>query len=173
MRFSTLFSALLASTALASPLSLHQEEESPGKSLWQPKVGEKWQIILSKVLDVSQPTGIEPSDAVIWDLDLLNTPKATIKTLKDQGKKVICYYSAGTHEAWRSDLKTLPDDVLGVALPEWPDERWMDIRRDEVVQLMNKRIDIAAEKGCDGIDPDNIGTQPLDASPSANATRCL
>jgi hypothetical protein len=171
MHFSTLFSALLASTALASPLAFHQESKSSEKSLWQPKVGDKWQIILSKVLDVSRP--IEPSDANIWDLDLLNTPKSTIQTLKAQGKKVICYYSAGTWEDWRSDLKALPEDVLGVPLPDWPDEKWMDIRRDEVFEIMKKRIDIAADKGCDAIDPDNIGMHPLEVKAAANAIRCL
>jgi hypothetical protein len=155
MRLSTFFSTLLASTALAGPLALKVLDEST--SLWQPQVGAKWQIILSKVLDTSKP--LDPSDAKIWDLDLLNTPKSTIQTLKglSSDNKVICYYSAGTTENWRDDTKNLPQDVLGVSLPEWPNEKWLDIRRDEVFEVMKNRITLAAENGCDAIDPDNIG----------------
>lgn len=38
----------------------------------------------------------------------------------------------------------------------WPDENWVDIRHSGVRDIMKKRIQEAKDKGCDGVDPDNI-----------------
>lgn len=38
----------------------------------------------------------------------------------------------------------------------WPDEKWLDTRNAGVRALMKSRIQQAASKGCDGVDPDNI-----------------
>jgi hypothetical protein len=91
----TLVSSLLASTAFGAAIR-------PRASSWTPKVGEKWQIILSGTPDVSG--GLTPSDANVWDLDLFNTDADTISAIKGQGKGVMCYFSAGTSEPDRPDL---------------------------------------------------------------------
>ncbi|OAG11570.1 family 114 glycoside hydrolase, partial [Paraphaeosphaeria sporulosa] len=68
----------------------------------------------------------------------------------------ICYFSAATAETWRSDYKDFDKKDLGLELPDWPGERYLDIRRDNVLKVIKKRIDLAAEKGCDAIEPDNV-----------------
>jgi hypothetical protein len=37
-----------------------------------------------------------------------------------------------------------------------PGENWLDIRSDNVSLIMKKRIDLAVQKGCDGVEPDNM-----------------
>lgn len=44
------------------------------------------------------------------------------------GRKVICYFSAGSYENWRSDKGDFPSDVLGNNLEHWEGEKWLDIR---------------------------------------------
>jgi hypothetical protein len=141
-------STLLASTAFGAALR-------PRQSSWTPKVGEKWQIILSGEPNMS--AGLTPEDAVVWDLDLFNTDASTISAIKAQGKSVICYFSAGTSEPDRPDLGGLNPSAVGAGLPDWPGENWLDIRTDNVAQIMIARVQLAAQKGCDAVDPDNMG----------------
>ena len=65
---------------------------------------------------------------------------------------------AGTVEDWRSDAKDFPAGDVGKVLPEWPNERWIRSGSTKVRDIMAKRIKLAGDKGCDAIDPDNIGT---------------
>jgi len=92
----------------------------------------------------------------VYDIDLYDTPTQTITTLKAQGRIVICYFSAGTWEDWRNDAKLYPKAAIGKPLPDWPGERWLDYRRNEVRALLAKRLDLARSKGCNGVDPDNV-----------------
>lgn len=119
--------------------------------------GQKWQIILGGVPDVSKAP-LPPTDAVVWDVDLFDNDAASIKTLKATGDIVICYFSAGTVEDWRDDVKDFPGADVGKVLPEWPNEKWIRTGSSKVRDIMAKRIKIAGDKGCDAIDPDNVGT---------------
>ncbi|CAI5983115.1 unnamed protein product [Closterium sp. NIES-64] len=38
----------------------------------------------------------------------------------------------------------------------WRVERWLDVKSPVVKAIMEKRINLAKSKGCDGVDPDNI-----------------
>ena len=98
---------------------------------------------------------ISPIDAPVWDIDLFDNPVTTIETLKAAGKIVICYFSAGTAEDWRDDYGSFATADLGKVLPEWPNERWLRTGSQSIRALMAKRIKLAADKGCDAIDPDN------------------
>ena len=100
---------------------------------------------------------LPPTDAAVWDIDLFDNQASTIQTLKAAGKIVVCYFSAGTWEDWRDDAKDFPAGDLGKVLPEWPNEKWIRTGSTKVRDIMAKRIKIAAEKGCDAIDPDNTG----------------
>ncbi|WP_249186599.1 endo alpha-1,4 polygalactosaminidase [Pseudomonas sp. KB-10] len=93
---------------------------------------------------------------LVYDIDLYDTPKKTITNLKAGGRIVICYFSAGTWEDWRSDALAYPAAARGKALPDWPGEHWLDYRRNDVRRQLAKRLDLAVEKGCDGVDPDNV-----------------
>lgn len=70
---------------------------------------------------------------------------------------MICYVSAGTSEDWRADYKSIRPQDMGASLPLWKEEKWLDIRQRSVWKVMQKRIELASKRGCDAIDPDNIG----------------
>ncbi|CAN9366391.1 unnamed protein product [Alternaria alternata] len=116
--------------------------------------GQKFQIVLLGIPDMSK-IPISPIDAPVWDIDLFDNPVTTIETLKAAGKIVICYFSAGTAEDWRDDYGSFATADLGKVLPEWPNERWLRTGSQSIRALMAKRIKLAADKGCDAIDPDN------------------
>ena len=97
-----------------------------------------------------------PKEANIVDIDLFDTSKETIAQLKKQNRFVICYFSAGTYEDWRKDIKDLPKSLLGDPLEDWEGERWLDIRSQKVRDIMRSRIRLAKAKGCDAIEPDNV-----------------
>lgn len=147
------------------------------KKLWQPRVGSPFQIVLSSsiVLQNGQTQNRLPSSPSvaqsaqklfqlvpervdIFDIDLWDNTAETVGKLHASGKKVICYFSAGTSEDWRSDFKDIRPQDMGANLPLWKGERWLDIRQQDVWKVMQKRIELASRRGCDAIDPDNIGT---------------
>jgi hypothetical protein len=94
--------------------------------------------------------------AQVYDVDLFDVPPALIQRLKVQGTKVICYFSAGTFEPNRPDSADFHPDDLGQPLTGWPEERWLDIRSPRVFEIMLGRVRLAKEKGCDGVEPDNV-----------------
>ncbi|KAF9736317.1 endo alpha-1,4 polygalactosaminidase precursor [Paraphaeosphaeria minitans] len=133
----------------------------PSRAQSQFVKGQKWQIVLTGVPDVSK-SPLPPTDAPVWDIDLFDSDAATIMALKATGKIVICYFSAGTVEDWRSDAKDFPVGDVGKVLPEWPNEKWIRTGSTRIRDIMAKRIKLAGDKGCDAIDPDNIDPQQND-----------
>jgi hypothetical protein len=129
----------------------------PQPNLWQPAVGTKWQIIISNNISVDLSSPLVPTDTPIWDIDLFNTPTDVISGLKSQGAKVICYFSAGTGEDWRPDYNQFKPSDLGQQLGCWPGERYLNINSPTVWTVMANRIKLASDKGCDALDPDNMG----------------
>lgn len=130
----TLFALLSPAFALAAPLAI------PATSSWHLQLN----------------GALQTPNRQVYDIDLYDTPKQTITNLKAQGRIVICYFSAGTWEDWRPDATSYPKAALGKALPDWPGEYWLDYRRSDVRALLAKRLDKARNKGCDGVDPDNV-----------------
>lgn len=129
---------------------------SDGKnSLWQPSVADSWQIVLLKPIKIGDDAVVTP-DVGIYDIDVYDNDAVTIQALQASGKKVICYFSAGSWENWRDDRDDFEKADLGKVMDGWPDERWVDVRSDNVRSIMKKRIEFAAGKGCDAIDPDNV-----------------
>ncbi len=121
----------------------------PAGNLYRPGLGSSWQWQLSGRVNTEY-------DVEIYDLDLFETDQAVIKSLQKDGKKVICYFSAGSYEDWRADKNDFPADLLGKALDGWPGERWLDIRNNRLARIMRARLDLAVQKGCDGVEPDNV-----------------
>ena len=95
-------------------------------------------------------------NVLLYDIDLFDTPKEEIDKLHKMGKKVICYFSAGSYENWREDKDKFPKEALGNELDGWEGERWLDVRNKKVWEIMQNRIALAKEKGCDGVEPDNV-----------------
>ena len=118
--------------------------------LWHPSPGTSWQWQLTGTIDTS-------IDVEMYDVDLFDTPQSTIDTLKAAGRAVVCYLSAGSWENWRPDAAAYPVEVLGNDLDGWPGERWVDIRRlDLLGPILEARLDLAQSKGCTGVEPDNV-----------------
>jgi Uncharacterized conserved protein len=116
---------------------------------YRPNLHTNAQIQLQGEINRSYPVDL-------YDIDLFDTSSATIQSLKNTGTHVICYFSAGSYENWRPDAKQFAKKDLGKNLSGWPGERWLDIRSTKVRQIMKARLDLAAAKGCDGVDPDNV-----------------
>ncbi|MBV6394742.1 MAG: hypothetical protein HFACDABA_00309 [Anaerolineales bacterium] len=143
---------LLAACASPSPTAgTPPPAESPSSAQrWNPAPGDAWQIQFSGDLDTSL-------DVSIFFLDLFDTPESVIRDLHTRGIKVVCSFSAGSHEDWRPDAGGFPEAILGITLTGWPGERWLDIRDLQTLgPLMLGRIRLAVQKGCDGVDPDNM-----------------
>lgn len=103
-------------------------------------------------------------DVDVYNLDLFDTPEETIAALHGRGVRVVCYFSAGSFEDWRPDVDAFTGDVLGEPLDGWEGEAWLDIRALDVLgPIIAARLDLAAAKGCDGVDPDNVNAYTQDS----------
>ena len=115
-----------------------------------PAPGTTWQWQLSGAIDTSHAVAM-------YDIDLFDAPPAAIDSLHRSGRMVVCYFSAGSWENWRPDQGTFPAAVKGKTLDGWPDERWLDVRRlDLLGPIIEARLDLAVARGCDGVEPDNV-----------------
>ena len=118
---------------------------------WHPAPGLTWQWHLS------EPPVDTSVDAQVYDIDLFDNDASVVKTLHDQGRKVICYISVGSREDWRPDVNQFPPELLGRDYEGWPGEKWLDIRRvDLLAPIMRQRLDLCKAKGFDAVEPDNI-----------------
>ena len=79
---------------------------------WKPTPLTNWTWQLLGKIDTTK-------NVVMYDIDLWDTPVDTIAALKKARKKVICYFSAGSYENWRSDKHLFPDSVKGNPLKGW------------------------------------------------------
>jgi hypothetical protein len=118
-------------------------------AVWTPAPGTTWQWQLQGTIDTS-------FDVEMYDVDLFDTPTAVIDQLHADGRAVVCYLSAGSWESWRSDAAAFPVSTRGQPLDGWPGERWLDIRNVAVRNALEARLDLAAARGCDAVEPDNV-----------------
>ena len=138
------------------PVVVTEPATEPTKNIWQPTPGTSWQWQLTGKLDISL-------DVAMYDIDLFDTPQSTIDQLHADGRIVICYFSAGSLEPWRTDAKDFPQEVIGKKMSGW-DEYWLDISNlDALKSIITKRLDLAAEKKCDGVEPDNVDAYQNDS----------
>ncbi len=119
------------------------------KTWYIPNKNTTWQWQLSGKLNKSY-------DVKLYDVDLFDTNISTIEELHKSGKKVICYFSAGSFEDWREDAGKFDNKILGKNLDGWEGEKWLDISSNTVYSIMDKRLELAKNKGCDGVEPDNV-----------------
>jgi hypothetical protein len=108
-----------------------------------------WQWQLQGALDTS-------FDVDVYDVDLFDTEPATIAGLQADGRIVVCYFSAGSFESWRREADEFTPEALGDTLDGFEDERWLDVRDASVRAVLKGRLDLAVERGCDGVEPDNV-----------------
>ncbi len=94
-----------------------------------PAPGISWQWQLSGTVN-------DGYDVTLYDIDLFDSSSDLIAELQQQGRTVICYFSAGSYEDWRDDESEFNSDDLGDTLDGWPGERWLDIRSQNVQRIM-------------------------------------
>jgi hypothetical protein len=117
---------------------------------WIPAPGTSWQWQLNGRIDLSV-------QAKMYDIDLFDSSAATVASLHRRGRHVVCYLDAGTYEPDRPDSAAFPPALLGAHVDGWPDERWLDIRRLDVLgPILKRRLDRCRHKGFDGVEPDNV-----------------
>jgi hypothetical protein len=135
--------------ALAAAASLAAGAAPPPALAWTPQVDATWQWQLTGKIDTRY-------DVAVYDIDLFDAPQATIDGLHAQGRRVVCYFSAGSGENWRPDYNQFQPADLGKPLDGWKGERWLDTRSANVRAVMAARLDRAAARHCDGVEPDNV-----------------
>lgn len=142
---------ILALIALvASVLGAAPGRAESGRPHWTPRPDQTWQLQLQGTVETRY-------DADVYDIDLVDTPQATIDALHAHGRFVVCYFSAGSSEDFRRDVGLFDPSDMGRPLDGWPGERWLDIRSPAVRRFMTEqRLDLAVAKDCDGVDPDNV-----------------
>jgi hypothetical protein len=146
---------------------------NPTANTWyKPAPSATWQWQLSGTVNTSYAVEI-------YDIDLFDSSKALIQQLQSENKKVICYFSGGSYENWRDDKDDFDSTDLGRNLDGWAGERWLDIRSSSVRTIMKARLDLAKQKGCDGVEPDNMDGYdnssgfPLSADDQLNYNRFI
>jgi hypothetical protein len=144
MRFTTSLAFAALATAFPSRLSRRDVTDIPNT--------ERFDILLAgnvngRVEQISQ-------SVTVMIVDMENTNAETIAQIKEAGKKPICYFSAGSYEDGRSDSGKFKSKDKGNHMDGWP-EYWLDVKSENVRNIMVERIKKAAEKGCAGVDPDN------------------
>ena len=151
----TVLTNWLGSVALVLILSACKVESvpTPSTNVWQPSALDTFHMQLQTTPATSLATNVAAS---IYVIDLYDNTAEKIAQLKKQGLKVVCYFSAGSSENWRSDFKRFLPADKGKNTSGWKGERWLDTRSSNVRNLMLGRLDTAVQKGCDGVDPDNV-----------------
>jgi len=145
-------------TIVATNNAVPVNSATNNNQIYQPKPGTKFQWQLSNCEKVN--TSI---DADVFDIDLFETPASKIRELKNKGKKVICYFSGGTIESWRDDAEDfLNKGVVLEEMEDWEDENWLNINSSKLKPLIQKRFNMAVEKGCDGVEIDNVDGYTFD-----------
>jgi hypothetical protein len=143
----------VAGTRCRSGLRIDRVAVSPGqpaRTVWVPSPTTTWQWQLSGTVDTSV-------DAQLFDVDLFTTPAGVVTKLHAQGRRAVCYLSAGSLEPDRPDTSAFPDAVVGAPLDGFPDEHWLDVRRLDVLgPLLEARMDLCRARDFDGVEADNV-----------------
>ena len=146
---------------IGQPGGLPTGEAQQGSSqaqFWHPAPGTTWQWQLS-----GEP--IDRSfDVDMYGIDLFESDAELVAALKDRGRRVVCYLSAGSWEEFRPDADQFPASVIGKDYEGWSGEKWLDIREiDLLAPIMRSRLDQCVAKGFDRIEPDNIDGYQADS----------
>lgn len=120
--------------------------------IWHPIPGVTWNYEINGALSNSSDQQVYD----VWDIDLFDNDEDIISSLQGKGAKVICYFSAGSYEDWRLDASNFSQSDLGNQLDGWPGERWLNVSSQAVRDIILTRMDLAAQKSCNGVEPDNV-----------------
>lgn len=119
----------------------------PTQQHWQPAPGTSWQWQLTGPLDTNV-------DVAMFDIDLFTSSPEDIADLHARGRRVVCYFDTA-YEPDRPDEGRLRP-YRGHPVEGWEGQNWVDIREPAVTAVMIERIQLAADKGCDGVEADDV-----------------
>jgi hypothetical protein len=124
------------------------DERPSAAPAWTPSPSDTWQYQLQGTIDRTVA-------ADVFDVDAFDVAKETIAALHARGRHVVCYVDAGSWEPYRPDRNAYPKSVIGKAVEGWPGERWLDIRRLDVLgPIIDARVARCERKGFDGVEFD-------------------
>jgi hypothetical protein len=86
---------------------------------------------------------------------MFGSDESLISSLHTQGRAVVCYIDTA-YEPGRPDSSQFTAAVLGNGIDGWPGQKWVDIRSPLVRTIMTNRMVLAAGKGCDALEMDDV-----------------
>ena len=137
-----------------------------GGSWWTPPLGNvPWQWELAHPLDLTNASdmgtgvttylGAPAPNPVVYAIDGFDNTAATVSALHAAGDHVVCYIEVGAAENYRPDYSLFPTSTLGNTMPDYPNERYLDIRSAAVVSIIEARIvQQCSAKGFDAVETD-------------------
>ncbi len=139
---------------------------APGRATAiEPDASWDWQ--LTGPVDLDRPVAI-------YDLHPDLVTQADIVALKARGIRTVCYVSVGTLEKTSLDHDRFPAAVIGNTYDDWPDERFLDVRRQDILlPLMQARFERCKALGFDAIEPDNMDVHDNDSGFALKAADSL
>lgn len=103
--------------------------------------------------DSSVVEQIENTDLLVIDAEYFSS--GDLVTLKEQGvEEIFTYFNIGSLENFRDYFEEYCEYTLG-DYENWPEEKWMDISREEWQDFLKKRVLDFKNKGVDGLFVDN------------------
>lgn len=116
----------------------------------------KWQYQLNWPIDTTV-------NAPLFDIDwnaaesgaTVAQLASVVDTLHAKGATVVCYVDTGGWEEYRADAGAYPAEVLGNPVGGWPQERYVDVRRWDVLgPILTARFQQCADAGFDAVETD-------------------
>jgi len=116
----------------------------PAPLYYTPQKGDTWDFQLVPSIQLH-----DLSDVYI--IDLYNTSQEDIIKIHQQKKHVLCYISAGKYEASRKDSVDFNSSIDYDSI-----NKELNISSSNVINIMKKRMNDAAQRGCDGVVLDDL-----------------
>ena len=117
------------------------------------KIPEKWSSYKVSITTKVKPEQV--TTGMLLALEPEDYTKAEIAALKAKGAFILGYLSAGSVSDERSYFKRLDPYTLG-PVPDWPHEKYLDLRRSAVREWALDRAKEIKAQGCDGWWIDNL-----------------
>lgn len=145
-----------------------------GKGWWRPPQRVQWQLQLDNSFNITTDllTDTATDNVTVYTVDLKETSAQQIHKLRRAGKHVVCYFQAGTwapytiysHEILGAseclngtcDCGNEVCGALGLRLENGTEDLWVNVSDSSVRKVMRKILNMAAEKQCNAVQPDNV-----------------
>jgi len=151
LKYIKIGSILIVILSIFNGCKVDKEKVSNNKKIKKPEL---FYFLNKNTNNINKYPNLDKYNIIV--IDLFDTTKKEIEDLKNKNKEVFCYFSAGSYENWREDKNKFNKEDLGNELEGWNGENWLDIRNKNIYSIMKDRLDIAKNKGCNGVDLDNI-----------------